>query len=416
MDQGHTFRYNTIAYIPLSTLCSIAELDRMWKQALDKSFAAELFPKYELFARSASNPQLPKIKLSDVHSGDLNAIPFDDVDIELVAEDKSIQFALASFELDAQIRDYVKADPIQTIQLGDNQRLIGIWVKVYRADWKEWKWTGFHWVKLRKQQVWIDPQAAKGEPGKPVSFVARTNGTAPKPCRFVWNFGDGTPEVSVNNDSAVTHSFANPGTFTVSVALYDAANARVSGAQSTATIGLGSAVDTAYTVEMPSNYTDGTPKWNTTAKGTISAAGISFDQISAIGYSPYYMYYAAVPSTVNIVLDFTVEMPKTKFTTKKSYKAPWWEDEFALDRSSMTVETNGAGIGMTGMTVDSSGYRVRCSGTLSSIPGNMAIYQATVQQKYTITRTSYADDGTVTGVQTLKEDRYIFGCQITFRR
>jgi PKD repeat protein len=55
------------------------------------------------------------------------------------------------------------------------------------------------------------------EAGKPVTFTATATAPAGDPVtKWKWNFGDGTP-VQETTESTVTHTFQNPGTYTVSV-------------------------------------------------------------------------------------------------------------------------------------------------------------------------------------------------------
>lgn len=54
-----------------------------------------------------------------------------------------------------------------------------------------------------------------------ITFTAQTEGTIPEDARYVWNFGDLTPTVSVNNNNSVTHTYKWENEYTVTVQLYD---------------------------------------------------------------------------------------------------------------------------------------------------------------------------------------------------
>jgi len=83
----------------------------------------------------------------------------------------------------------------------------------------------------------IDPNPFIGEPAKEYKFTAQSKGSAPKSSKFVWDFGDGTSKVTVQNDSTVKHTFAKEGKFNIKVEMYDnAANKKITEATSTATI------------------------------------------------------------------------------------------------------------------------------------------------------------------------------------
>lgn len=56
----------------------------------------------------------------------------------------------------------------------------------------------------------------------PVNLTADVTGDVPQAAGFAWNFGDGSP--SVNEDSSPTHTYQQPGTYTVTVTVIPAAN------------------------------------------------------------------------------------------------------------------------------------------------------------------------------------------------
>ncbi len=80
----------------------------------------------------------------------------------------------------------------------------------------DFKWFDVYYSKLK-----IDPDPIVGEPGKDIEIIAMSQGTAPKDSKYVWNFGDGTKEVTEKNDSIVNHTFSKEGDFKVTVDLYD---------------------------------------------------------------------------------------------------------------------------------------------------------------------------------------------------
>lgn len=83
----------------------------------------------------------------------------------------------------------------------------------------DFKWLNVYYSKLK-----IDPDPIAGEPDKEIEITARSGGTAPNNAKYVWNFGDGSAEVSVSNDSIVRHKFSSEGIFDVMVKLYDNSN------------------------------------------------------------------------------------------------------------------------------------------------------------------------------------------------
>jgi len=79
----------------------------------------------------------------------------------------------------------------------------------------------FKWITVNYSSLSIDPNPLQGEPGKEYKLTAQSKGSAPKSAKYVWDFGDGTSQSTIQNDSTVTHTFTKEGTFNVKVELYD---------------------------------------------------------------------------------------------------------------------------------------------------------------------------------------------------
>jgi hypothetical protein len=79
----------------------------------------------------------------------------------------------------------------------------------------------FKWMTINYLYLKISADQTKGETNKEVKFIARTNGTAPKSAKYVWNFGDGTSSYTKITDSTAVHTFVNEGTFNIKVELFD---------------------------------------------------------------------------------------------------------------------------------------------------------------------------------------------------
>lgn len=99
------------------------------------------------------------------------------------------------------------------------------------------KFVDFKWLNVFYSKLEIDPSPILGEPQKDIVITAKSYGTAPKNAKYVWNFGDGTKEVTVLNDSLITHSFDKKGNYQVDLKLYDNSTGKlVSSAKATANI------------------------------------------------------------------------------------------------------------------------------------------------------------------------------------
>jgi hypothetical protein len=97
-------------------------------------------------------------------------------------------------------------------------------------QWKQtWDWVDFRWVDIYHFRLEICPDPINAEPGREIEIKALNFRTAPIDVKYVWNFGDGTPEVIVYNDSIVRHTFANTGTFDVVVTQFNNLNGSITG-------------------------------------------------------------------------------------------------------------------------------------------------------------------------------------------
>ncbi|MCX6149711.1 MAG: PKD domain-containing protein [Ignavibacteriales bacterium] len=82
----------------------------------------------------------------------------------------------------------------------------------------------------------ISPNPAAAKPNESIKFTAKSKGKLHSQPKYKWNFGDGSAEQIIVNDSTVTHSFSNEGTFPVTVKLLDQSNNQLAAASSQAII------------------------------------------------------------------------------------------------------------------------------------------------------------------------------------
>jgi hypothetical protein len=110
-----------------------------------------------------------------------------------------------------------------TARITDVKDLSGNFIENYI----DFKWFDVYYSKLK-----ISPNPIYGQPDREVTMMAMSDGTAPAKSKYVWNFGDGTKEVTVVNDSTVTHKFAKEGPLSVGVKLYDTSTGKITGTAS----------------------------------------------------------------------------------------------------------------------------------------------------------------------------------------
>lgn len=221
LANGQTFSYDKIVFIPLSTICSMKEIDRIWQKVASRTIGAGQYPAYELWAVPVDNEDLPRVKLLDAASGKTTFLPYRDFTVEIVPADKSIPISLTVWIDLPSIGEIEKQDPagIITIERPTQDNLVGIQVNAKAAGRSDYSWAGFQWCKIRLQSMWIEPADTVVGVNQDLRLVARHNGTAPAGARFEWDFGDGNTS-SRTGDSTITHAFDEQDEFTVTVTMH----------------------------------------------------------------------------------------------------------------------------------------------------------------------------------------------------
>ncbi|MFH0734511.1 MAG: FISUMP domain-containing protein [bacterium] len=85
-------------------------------------------------------------------------------------------------------------------------------------------------------EINISPNPATSKPKESITFTSEANNKLPTQFKYIWNFGDQTGDITVNNDSVKTHTFANVGTYNITVKLYNQTNKLITQASSQAII------------------------------------------------------------------------------------------------------------------------------------------------------------------------------------
>lgn len=230
LEEGSTFAFDQILFIPLSTICDVKEIERIWAKVATKTVGSGQYPSYELWAVPVDNTEMPRVKLLDASTGKTTYLPYKDFTVEIVPSDKSIPFSLTAWVDLADIGEVEKHEPadILTIERPTKDNLVGIQVGAKPAGKTAFSWAGFHWFKIRLQSMWIEPADTTVGLNQELRLVARHNGTAPAGARFEWEFGDGRTK-SVTGDSTVTHPFDEVGDFIVEVTMFAPGNSEPAG-------------------------------------------------------------------------------------------------------------------------------------------------------------------------------------------
>jgi len=90
--------------------------------------------------------------------------------------------------------------------------------------------------------LFIDPEHLYGQPNTAYQFKARTDKDLPPNVKFVWDFGDGSPEITKINDTTVTYTYTSTTNrdYNIFVQMYDnSTNTYIKSAYATVTIASG---------------------------------------------------------------------------------------------------------------------------------------------------------------------------------
>lgn len=181
------------------------------------TIAPNKFPEYTIWVQGKNN-----LQLEDGYSIDSDSIK---LAVEDLATGHSYNiggkwyFAFNVYDENGNKIDIDKNNKQDVIKLNPGLNRLGIHIYVEytgAGGYVDFKWFNVYYSKLK-----IDPDPIVGEPNKDIEITAMSQGTAPKDAKFVWDFGDGTKQVTVQNDSIVKHKFAKEGDYEVVVSMYD---------------------------------------------------------------------------------------------------------------------------------------------------------------------------------------------------
>ncbi len=324
-----------IAYFGKTAYIDWSQLAVRWNEVLNKTIGNDRFPKYTLWVEDGSG-----YELSDGLNTDADTLIFHCKSTDCLqyinGTDHYQDLEIYNDEGKFFCRADNKGRIIIPLQPGQNK--IGVYIKGARNNSLD-NYVDFKWINVYRQNLYILPDPLNGKPDEEYEFVARTDGSAPKNAKYIWNFGDDTNPVTVSNDSTVKHTFTKEGEFTVIVELYDnAINKKVGAAYASANIVKEGnllnilhtmttfSVDASFDFLTPTGYeysqginfmkaNDDTLKWNGTSfsydhaseeeydnqgfkadyyyyvSGTVSSDGKTILEIKTKSVSIYYRYY-----------------------------------------------------------------------------------------------------------------------------
>jgi hypothetical protein len=219
--------YDQIGYAAKTSHIEWPQLAKRWKEVQDSTIGDDRFPAYTLWVHEGAGFELSDGLITQVDS--------------LVLHCRStacVKFIAGTDHLQ-EFRVYTAkglflgeangfTNGLLTLHLFPGEERIGIRVKG-RTNMDMDAYVDFKWFTIR-HHIPVDLVAAdpSGKPittpgvkGTPYVFKAQSGGLVPPAgkAKYTWDFGDGTPAVTVTDDSTISHAFAQDRTYNIRVVL-----------------------------------------------------------------------------------------------------------------------------------------------------------------------------------------------------
>ncbi len=237
--------YPFVTYYAKTAYIEWNKIGNRYNELLDNTIgnnAPNSFPAYTLWVKDGAGYELKDGLVVTKDTLRLNTIcPTAEVYYP-IQNQKLIGLAVVDQE-GAVVSKGTEYAPYVKLSAGANK--LGYYVFAWRDTYKNTNGTDtpffvdFKWITVNCVPLTIDPNPLLGIPNTEYKFTARSKGSAPKSCKFIWDFGDGSAATTVTNDSVVTHIFSKEGSFTVDAKLYDQSNKLLAEAKAVATIKAG---------------------------------------------------------------------------------------------------------------------------------------------------------------------------------
>ena len=223
-DPGTVF--DQIAFFGKTANIAWPQIAKRYEELQTEKIGNDRFPKYDLYMKSDNN-----------EIGFFDGIVVDTDTLKLFLKSSECEYELAGTDNYQVLRVYDENTGIEiaksgssnkgilSLQLKPGENTIGLEMcggKKYGDKISLYHYVDFKWFTVYYQELSIEPNPLNNKPNEDCKFTALSGGTAPKGnSKYIWSFGDNTDNVTILNDSTVTHVFELEGTYTVSVELYD---------------------------------------------------------------------------------------------------------------------------------------------------------------------------------------------------
>lgn len=319
-NDQNSIAYHYFAFFGMSALFNWESISYRWAEVSSGNIGKGLFPRV-IYSRIIDTLGLEEELTDDLV---LNFLfdpkdPYIRIRCEIESSGLKINKPYISLFNDkgVEIARSSNDDLVINYPLDESQRnsQFGVWVWNLGNDGFP-QWIDFKWVKITDLR--IEPFKLYGEKNKEYTWKAVIE-NPPANARYVWNFGDSTPLVTVKNNPNAKHTYTKDGNFPIILQLYDDSNNQLFAVGSAyAVIGAG-IIDTSYKIVLSEGYYDKDPTFEVKIKGTVSANELIFGGIrNQPGLNiPVTWYYIKLPTDLSIELNISINYISGKVS--KSY-------------------------------------------------------------------------------------------------
>lgn len=211
--------YDTVYYFGKTTMIDWAKFSRRWSEVQAGTIGNNLFPSYTLYVNNTSGEKLQDGFIStteqlEVVSKSTDAAQFligtDHLQVLYVYDQNGNQLARGSGNNKG----------IAKVKLNPGSNKLGFYICGAKNNKAE-NYVDFKWINVNYLGMTIDPDSLNAEVNKEYTFTAKVVGTPPASSKYVWNFDDGTPEVTQTGSNTAKHTFTKEGIFNVTAKLFD---------------------------------------------------------------------------------------------------------------------------------------------------------------------------------------------------
>lgn len=213
--------YDEIEYTGKSALIDWDQITRRWSEFEAGTIGNDRFPGYGFYLNSSTGPQVS------------NNMYVEESCIQLVCRAPEFQNfipgtdKLQEFDVfDAYGNDVghgtAANDGKMKICLNPGRNTLGFYIKA-KKDKTPDLFVDFKWLVINYLTLSIDPDPLNGIINQECTFNTVAMGL-PGDFKFVWNFGDNTPEVTIINDTKAVHKYQYPGDYIITLKLFDNAD------------------------------------------------------------------------------------------------------------------------------------------------------------------------------------------------